>query len=746
MSLKFSLRSVSTVAVFAVCFSVSFFGGDVFATEADLEVLLDGVSQIAAPGVPGPLCAFGRGSFVVATAPSGDVRLPVVVAGRMVRGRVVAFGHTGYFDGSSLASYDTGKLMANAVRWSAGRSQQPRVAVRKKKGLLEYLKKNGINAEVFDDSDWAGKLRRYNVLCISPGSLSTDAKLAAVSNFIRSGGGVIFADLGWGWSQINSKKSLWKDHAGNRLLSPMGIVWTDGYLRNAGKAGYELDGRPSPLTHAMKALDALENDEKNKTLDGDEVMQAAATLSAAARSVPANDRQLMARLWSIQRKRSKEIVPTHKKPLKKDRALDRVVLTLQLQRLKGMAAERISAHPASREFPGVVPYGAKGVSRTVRIDGSVKGWHSTGLYAPAGKVVRVSVPRDAAGKGLKVRIGCHRDRLWGKDSWRRCPEICNSFAIEKTSTTAANAFGGLVYIEVPSKFDGGTIAVKVSNGIEAPYYVLGETDLKQWRDTIRKYPAPWAELETDKVILTVPSKHIRALDDPEELMVFWDRVMDACADLSARPRERTRPERYVPDEQISAGYMHSGYPIMTHLDAAEPMVNLAKMKGGRWGLFHEVGHNHQSGAWTFSGTGEVTVNLFSLYILDTVCGEDGKLRSNLSDEARTKKRQKYFADGRKFEKWKSDPFLALDMYMQLQEAFGWEAYKKVFAEYRDLPRSERPKNDDEERDQWLVRMSKTVGRNLGPFFEAWGVPTSPQARKSVASLPGWMPESMGDAK
>ncbi len=296
MSLKFSLRSVSTVAVFAVCFSVSFFGGDVFATEADLEVLLDGVSQIAAPGVPGPLCAFGRGSFVVATAPSGDVRLPVVVAGRMVRGRVVAFGHTGYFDGSSLASYDTGKLMANAVRWSAGRSQQPRVAVRTKKGLLEYLKKNGINAEVFDDSDWAGKLRRYNVLCISPGSLSTDAKLAAVSNFICSGGGVIFADLGWGGSQINSKRSLWKDHAGNRLLSPMGIVWTDGYLRNAGKAGYELDGRPSPLTHAMKALDALENDEKNKTLDGDEVMQAAATLSAAARSVPANDRQLMARL------------------------------------------------------------------------------------------------------------------------------------------------------------------------------------------------------------------------------------------------------------------------------------------------------------------------------------------------------------------------------------------------------------------------------------------------------------------
>ena len=35
---------------------------------------------------------------------------------------------------------------------------------------------------------------------------------------------------------------------------------------------------------------------------------------------------------------------------------------------------------------------------------------------------------------------------------------------------------------------------------------------------------------------------------------------------------------------------------------------------------------------------------------------------------------------------------------------------------------ERPKSDDEKRDQWLVRFSRQVGRNLGPFFEAWGVP------------------------
>ena len=102
--------------------------------------------------------------------------------------------------------------------------------------------------------------------------------------------------------------------------------------------------------------------------------------------------------------------------------------------------------------------------------------------------------------------------------------------------------------------------------------------------------------------------------------------------------------------------------------------------------------------------------------------------------------KKYQVNGSKFAQWKREPFLALIMYRQLQQAFGWEAYKKVFAEYRDLANDQRPKTDDEERDQWMVRFSRTVKRNLGPFFESWGVPTSKEARESIADLPVWMPD------
>ena len=187
--------------------------------------------------------------------------------------------------------------------------------------------------------------------------------------------------------------------------------------------------------------------------------------------------------------------------------------------------------------------------------------------------------------------------------------------------------------------------------------------------------------------------------------------------------------------------MHSGYPIMTPLDgSADQALTLAKLLTGSWGHFHELGHNHQSGDWTFDGTVEVTCNLFSLYVCETICGiAPGEGHGAMKPAEKMKRLRTYLSSSDKFTRWKSDPFLALTMYDELRAGFGWDTYKKVFAKYRDLPKEQRPKTDDEKRDQWMVRFSQAAGRHLGPFFEAWGVPTSTAARESIKNLPAWMP-------
>ena len=504
---------------------------------------------------------------------------------------------------------------------------------------------------------------------------------------------------------------------------------------------------------AVQKLDELIAKVKGeKKVQPDKIDEAVNIISRAGEVLPAAE--FLDKLDKLQQYREDSVIPTAQKQLSGDMQPDYTILSLQVRKVRDVPAEQVKTHPAAEVFPGPIGENAKPVTQTIKINTSAAGWHiggerslywhSTGLYAVPGEVITVIVPKEVTEKGLYVRIGAHSDRLWRKSSWARAPEICRRFALTQAETKAANAFGGLVYIETPYDLMIGEITVTVDGAVRAPYYVLGKTDAEKWRQTIRNHPAPWGELAGRKLILTLPSKVLRTVDDPEDLMKFWDSVMDRYAELLGRYPQRRRLERFVPDVQISAGYMHAGYPLMTMMDITTTIVDkeriISNRHGGVWGLFHEIGHNHQNYDWTFRGTGEVTVNLFSLYIMDKVCDVPDKGHPSITKQARKRNTDRYFADGCDFEKWKRDPFLALCMYIQLQETFGWEPFTKVFKEYRTLTEEQRPQSDDEKRDQWMVRFSRAVGRNLGPFFQAWAVPTTEKARSSIADLPGWMPD------
>jgi hypothetical protein len=456
------------------------------------------------------------------------------------------------------------------------------------------------------------------------------------------------------------------------------------------------------------------------------------------------DDPVVARAQALIAKHSAELAPSRAHPLTAQRPLARTLLHLRVDIEAITPAEQLAASPAAAEFPGEVPAGAARVLREVAVSPGARGWQGTGLYAAPGEAVKVTVSGQPGEGELRVRIGCHTDQLWRLPKWERVPAIARAFALRPGENTVASPYGGLLYLErLATEQSGRELRVAIQGAVPAPRFVLGVTSDDQWTrgESGRGAPAPWAELESSKIIVTVPSGHVRELSDPGALMRFWDRLSDAHATLAQAPLERARPERFVADLQISAGYMHAGYPIMTHLDAAAAMVSLEKLREGQWGLLHELGHNHQSPDWTFLGTGEVTCNLFTLHAIDTVCEPRPGSRGHPSVD-RPPSAREHVERGSDFDRWKKDPFLALQMYIQLQRAFGWEPFKAVFAEYRGLAKEQRPHNDNEKRDQWLVRISRACGRNLGPFFERWGVPTSEAARASIAGMPAWVPEEL----
>jgi hypothetical protein len=81
----------------------------------------------------------------------------------------------------------------------------------------------------------------------------------------------------------------------------------------------------------------------------------------------------------------------------------------------------------------------------------------------------------------------------------------------------------------------------------------------------------------------------------------------------------------------------------------------------------------------------------------------------------------------------------MEMYMQLQEAFGWSFYSTIFGQYRNISN---PGNFAARIDEWVRRSSQVAGKNLGPFYQAWGVNVTHPVLDEIASLPTWIENPM----
>jgi hypothetical protein len=687
-----------------------------------------GVDEIAAPGVPGFVTVYGANAEAVAVgATANATRSAVLAVATAGLGRVGAFSHDGYLASAAFGAGQTQRLLLNLARW-ASRKDSPRVGAIGAPDIVTMARANNLQA----DAATADNAASFDVVFVR-GSAYTRADAEKLRDYVDRGGGLIAAATGWGWAQLNPNLTLRDDAPFNTMFAGAGIQWTDGTVSRTTANGFTTRVVIPRAVHAESAWTMADSGAAPTAAERNQLSQ---TLTQAVRFLPREEPVWTPRLTALF---EREVVPSARNPIGAARMMDRLAIAVQSQVLDETPAQEVRAHKAAAVFPGAVASDAARVSRQVKIALHVPDRHSLGLYAAAGEPLRIEIPASATGLGLRVRIGAHSDNLFNVDTWRRMPVIARTWPLNKRETIVASPYGGVVYIESP-RGRTGEIEVAIEGAVEAPLYISGVTDPAEW-NTIRERPGPWAEIGSDRMIVTVPSELVRGIDDPEHVARTWIRLLDLAADLAQIPIERARPERFVTDEQISAGYMHAGYPLMCHLDQAANLADPAHiLTAGNWGFFHEVGHNHQSADWTFDGTIEVTVNLFSLYIYEHLTGIPPKRHPRGNDAFLREQMAKYDFARPDFEKWKADPFLALAMYVQLQHAFGWDTYKSIFAKYLALPAAERPRNDAEKRDQWLTRYSREVGRNLGPFFQKWGVPVSAEALRSVEGLPVWMPE------
>lgn len=764
------------LAVFVLCAASPARAQDAETARASINAraaLTAGVTNLVAPGaLPGTLAVFGEKAFVVLTGQEKGNHVPLAAAAALGKGRIFVIGHEAFVSAAARSANpakgenvgDNALLLANVVYWLRNGPNKTEKGGAARVGVLEADYAGAFKAAgatvttIAAPAAIPAAVSALDVLYLNQAALDNDPQaVRAVRKWVKRGGGVILAGPLWGWRQVTGKDPL-TQHSGNQIARDAGIAFADSTAEATGKdkANQDVwlaDAKDLSLTHAQNALDALTGLALGaKTLTSNEQNQATAVLTQTLGALrfeggTSEEKRFVVRTDALTARYGGDAVPSKVHPISAKEPFARLRAVREHQAWERTAPEKIKAHPAAANFPGVVPADALRITQTVTINCAVPDWHSVGLYAAPGEVITVTLPQKAVGKGIAVRIGSHTDTLWHLPQWERFPDVSLRREIAGTTLRLASPFGGAIFVDVPEKCDAGQIAVKIAGAVVAPHFVRGVTNADEWRKTLRNAAAPWAELEGKRIILSVPSYAVRNLDDPDALMAYWDEVADLCADLYAIPRDRPRPERYCVDVQISAGYMHSGYPLMTGDDVAKIFTDLTILRGTdglkTWGFYHELGHNHQQSEWTFDGTGEVTNNLFSLYggeKLNGVFSGGDYFHSHpaVHPNERNKRKETYLASGAKFADWQNDPFLALTLYIELRRTFGWEPFQKVFAEYRALPPAARPTDEREKRSQWMVRFSKAVNRNLAPFFASWGIPVSDAAKKEVESLPEWV--------
>ncbi len=710
----------------------------------------------------------------------------LMAASRYGKGRVVATGAESFFNFKEAdAPQSAARVARNTLMWlteDLSISYEKALAGEGRISILSKSKDFSARADLpiditrvdsWSDKDTAGKPlldpAKYPVAHIDYAYVTED-EADLLFDYVKKGGRLAVALKGWVLEQYPDRAvgldsaSLSSDYPLQQLLNKLGLSlmnnmatqWngTAPVLTPEESANYSLDHLLSTAQAIEAGTLSIEKAAVGFADSTSEEKQSILTSSLVASLGPMTPNSpLYQQVLKDSNKLSDITLPFDDFAKPYSAALLPLLLERILQDPNGTKS------PFADAFPGSVPESAQPVVNQkidVNFDFSTfsslrqlytpKGWVSTGLYADPGKTITVNVPEGVT--DLDVQIGTHTDNLssLGMKEWLRAPVVVKRETLKPGINKITSPYGGLLYLIPTKSTPSKTATVTIDGGYQAPYFVLGKTSLNEWKNTIRNYPAPWAELQSDRMIMTVPSSFIKSLDNPDEVLEKWDEMFeqfDQIVGLKPDAKEPHKsvnlPFRFVGDKQISAGFMHAGYPIMffSEFSAKDAVTVEGITRLAGWGWWHETGHEYQQTPWTWGAITEATVNLFSLHAQDHF-KNSSRLLLKRSDG--TTVYDKAFAylnkpdAGKDFNSDQIDVWSRLVMFRQLQMAYGWDFYSELFADVRELPESELPKNEQGEMDLFVTKAVEISGNNLLEFFNKWGLKYSDTAKRKVEAM------------
>jgi hypothetical protein len=691
-----------------------------------------------------------------------DMKAAVVVTSKIGKGKLLLSGSNAYYRAPLLQKTEVQTFIKNSIKWAQPERSNPRIAIAA--GAAKELNTlvSQLSNDVYTLKGFKFK-KNTDILFLTEDVTSPEA-LKSLETFVANGGTLIFGSPYYTLNKDRqAQEATTPNFLGiNDLFAKAGITNVNFVINTSSESSKMITDTIPEYLHINTMLPGLIKPKRLPELYLDELL-IKPTMELVFKykeySAPVLDK-----IRSYYKIPDPLPIPSLEHPvsLGTEEKINAIKIGYWLYNLEHhIETDSNAKYPGHELFPGSVPIDAKRVVKTVRIpvqsgkqglpeyNGVFLRPHTTGLYVPAGETVKITI--SDLNQFMEAQIGLHTEELTDLNQITRIgTSLIKKFALNQGTTEVYSPYGGLLMVNIADTASITVLDVKVEGAVEAPYFKLGETTEEEWLSRVRNNPAPWAELATDKIVLTVPSYRIRNLTNPVKLMQFWDEVMDADADLAVIAHKRTHNERIIVDQDVAYGYMYTvrGKIVVPDDESCKWMLDVDFMrKNGSWGAFHELGHRHQFVDLEPEGTIEVTVNLFTAYVYDKVLNKGLYNHENIPDRATAIAKIKAFLrDKPSYEKWQENPFLALSMYIQIIDKFGWQPILEANKIYRNLPTGEYPQTNQEKCDLWFNTICKTTDRNLTDFFKVWQIPVSAQAYQNVEAMKTWFPEELSEFK
>lgn len=415
----------------------------------------------------------------------------------------------------------------------------------------------------------------------------------------------------------------------------------------------------------------------------------------------------------------------------------------------GLALTAVPALPAAAAVPAAggntITIPALPSARTTELDRtqdslSASELRTTGFYLPAGTALNIVVH-----DGLVPTLVIGAPDADARAAFKSPRE----YPLQAGRNTVTDAGGGVVYL----KLIGDSGSAKVTIGEQAqpmPYFVLGCTGEDDFQRQLDERTTPYVEFVGPHAMITVERASAltyRAENHTDLLATYEDviRIEDATSGYDGSAPEHARlAHRYHFVGYPSAITGVGAYATHGHMSFPPPiqdrMLTVEGLRTRGWGIYHELGHQHQQITYKPSSLTEVTVNIYSLAVNAVFATKYGQQPRLHAPDAKTgltpwqsapgKLRSPGVDYGKTF-----DPYEKLVMFEQLRLAFGDAFWPNL----HKLVRVERPYASDYTDEALRLRnlvvlCSRTAGHDLSDFFRAWGVPVDAEAVAQLVAL------------